>query len=123
MGKAISITLPNGRFWSKKSDAKAHFRAILGRYTVGQRVEDALDHEDLAALLKVYDLDLPSGAPTKAGVGVAYFEKRPDMDHPGTTACFFVVRTDGSSIDFSLRHALDAASKTSTPNHTSVGTV
>jgi hypothetical protein len=86
---------------------------MLGRYVVGKRADDPSDHADLAALLEVYDAAVPAGGPTKAGGGAAYFEKRPDVDHPGNTACFFVVREDGSSIDFSLGRALDVAAKRS----------
>ncbi|TVT51903.1 MAG: DUF3223 domain-containing protein [Azoarcus sp. PHD] len=57
----------------------------------------------------VYDSVVPAGEPTKTGTGVAHFERRLDRDHPGHTSCFFVVRTDGSSIDFSTRRALDVA--------------
>ena len=65
--------------------------------------------DDLASLLHVYDSVLDAGEPTKAGVGVSHFERRKDRDHPGHTSCFFVVRTDCSSIDFSTRRALDVA--------------
>lgn len=82
---------------------------MLARYTVGDRVYDVADHDDLAALLRVYDSVLGPGTPSKTGSGVAYFEKSLDMDHPGNTACFFVVRTDGTRIDFSTRRALDVA--------------
>lgn len=109
MAKSVPITLPNGSSWKIKGDAVDHFKAMLGRYNVGDRVLDASDHADLAALLEVYDLVLGPGEQTKAGSGVAFFEKRLDVDHPGNTACFFVVRTDGSSIDFSTRRALDVA--------------
>lgn len=111
MGKPIPITLPNGRTWPKKGDAEAHFKAILSRHAIGAKVVDPSDHDDLAALLKIYDAVVPVGEPTKSGAGVVYFEKRPDVDHPGHTACFFVVRKDGSSIDFSLGRALDVATK------------
>ena len=109
MAKPAPINLPNGRSWSKKGDAVEHFRAILARYADGDRVLDATDHDDLASLLKIYDAVVPAGEPTKMGSGVAHFERRPDRDHPGRTSCFFVVRTDGSSIDFSSRRALDVA--------------
>lgn len=109
MGKAKSISLPNGRTWSKKGDAIDHFRAMLARYRDGSRVSNATDHSDLAALLEVYDSVLDAGHPTKAGSGVSHFERRKDQDHPGHTSCFFVIRTDGSSIDFSTRRALDIA--------------
>ena len=109
MGKPVPIALPNGRKWSKKGDAIAHFKDMLSRYMVGDKVLDPADHADLAALLQIYDSVLVPGDETKGGIGVAYFEKRWDVDHPGNTACFFVVRTDESSIDFSTRRALDVA--------------
>jgi hypothetical protein len=109
MGRAKTIGLPNGRTWPKKSEAVDHFKAMLARYRDGSRVSDATDHGDLASLLEVYDSVLDPAEPTKAGVGVSHFERRPDRDHPGHTSCFFVVRTDGTSIDFSTRRALDVA--------------
>lgn len=109
MAKSIPITLPNGRSWSKKGDAVEHFKAMLARYADGDQVRDASDKADLEALLAVYDSVVPAGQPTKASQGVAHFERRMDRDHPGHTSCFFVVRTDGSSIDFSTRRALDVA--------------
>jgi len=72
-------------------------------------VTDHADHDDLSALLASYDNALPPGIAKKAGAGVAYFEKRVDLDHPGRTTCFFVVRRDGTSIDFSYVRALDSA--------------
>jgi len=59
----------------------------------------------------VYDSVLDAGRTSKAGAGVSHFERRRDQDHPGHTSCFFVVRTDGTSIDFSTRRALDVASE------------
>ena len=110
MGKSISISLPNGRTWDKKGDAIEHYKAMLARYADGQRVpNESEDFSDLKSLLQVYDAAISAGKPTKVGVGIAHFERRPDLDHPGHTSCFFVVRTDGSSIDFSTRRALDAA--------------
>jgi len=109
MAKSVPINLPNGRSWSKKGDAVEYFKAMLARYADGDRVQNANDHDDLAALLKVYDGAVPAGQPTKTGSGVAHFERRRDRDHPGKTSCFFVIRTDGSSIDFSTRRALDVA--------------
>jgi hypothetical protein len=111
MVKSIPILLPNGRSWSKKGDARDHFKAMLARYRDGDRVSDATDHADLNALLAVYDSVVPQGQPTKTGSGVAHFERRMDEDpgHQVQTSCFFIVRTDGSSIDFSTRRALDVA--------------
>ncbi|MDB5824146.1 MAG: hypothetical protein JWR21_2850 [Herminiimonas sp.] len=109
MAKTVPISLPNGRNWSRKGDAVDHFKAMLSRYSDGGRVGDPTDYSDLAALLQVYDNVLDTGEPTKAGAGVSHFERRKDRDHPGHTSCFFVVRTDGTSIDFSTRRALDVA--------------
>lgn len=109
MAKSVPITLSNGRGWSKKGDAVDHFKAMLARYADGDRVQDTSDIGDLEALLAVYDSVVPAGQPTKTGLGVAHFERRMDREHPGRTSCFFVVRTDGSSIDFSTRRALDVA--------------
>lgn len=109
MGKSISVTLDNGSSWKQKGLAGKHFSQMLGRYVVGERVLDPDDNSDLTALLKAYDATVPSGEATKAGCGIAYFEKGVDLDHPGHTVCFFVVRTDGTRIDFSCGRALDAA--------------
>ena len=110
MGRSIPVVLLNGKNWSKKGDAKAHFREILNRYTVWDRVTNADDISDLVAILTVYDENLPP-AQSKIGVGIDYFEKRPDQEHEGNSACFFVVRTDGTSVDFSIHKALDATAK------------
>ena len=109
MAKSVPITLSNGRSWSKKGDAVAHFKTMLARYADGDRVQDASDKADLEALLMADDSVVPPSKPTKTGPGVAHFERRMDRDHPGHTSCFFVVRTDGTSIDFSTRRALDVA--------------
>jgi hypothetical protein len=108
MGKSVQVTLANGRAWPRKGDAVAHFKAILNNYSVGDRILDPSNHADLEALLATYDAGLPAGE-GKAGNGVAYFEKRLDTDHPGQTSCFFVVRRNGSSIDFSYLRAIDRA--------------
>ena len=111
MGKAKPISLPNGRSWPKKGDAIDHFKLMLARYKDNSRVIVSADHEDLLSLLEVYDSVLDEDETTKAGGGVSHFERRKDQDHPGNTSCFFVVRTDGTSIDFSTRRALDVAVK------------
>lgn len=108
-GKAKAISLPNGRIWAKKGDAVEHYKTMLARYRDGTRVSDRTDHDDLLSLLGVYDSVLVAGEPTKAGAGVSHFERRKDQDHPGHTSCFFVVRIDGTSIDFSTRQALNVA--------------
>lgn len=57
-----SVRLPNGRHWRTQSEARDHFKQILSRSTLGERVTDADDHADLAALLQVYDSVLRPGA-------------------------------------------------------------
>ena len=109
MGKAKPVDLPSGSSWSKVGDAKAHFKAMLARYRDGARITDPSDHGELAALLEVYDSVLLPGEPTKGGAGVSHFERRKDKDHPGHTSCFFVVRVDGTSIDFSMVKAVEVA--------------
>lgn len=109
MGKSIPVRLDNGQSWQQKGLARKHFSEMLGRYIVGERVLDPGDISDLTSLLKVYDDTVAAGDETKAGCGIAYFEKGVDLDHPGNTVCFFVVRTNGTRIDFSLGRALDAA--------------
>jgi hypothetical protein len=113
MGKSIPIALSNGKKWSKKGEADQHFRSILHKYQVGDRVNDLSDHSDLSALLTIYDAEVPAGQPTKIGCGIDYFEKGIDTDHIGNSTCFFVVRKDKTRIDFSIGKALDAASRQS----------
>ena len=109
MGKTVPISLPNGRNWPRKGDAVDHFKAMLARYSDGARVVDSTDHSDLASLLQVYDSVLDAGNPTKAGDGISHFERRKDRHPPGHTPSSFVVPTDGSTIAFSTRRALDVA--------------
>jgi hypothetical protein len=111
MGKSKPVHLPNGRSWPKKGDAYKHFQEMLARYAVGDRVVSADDHADLVALLTVYDSEVLPGEQTKAGEGIHYFEKHLDQDHPGHSQCFFVVRTDGTRVDFSIGKALDVAAR------------
>lgn len=111
MGRPIPVVLNNNRRWSKKGDAIRHFKGILAKYLVGSRIEDKEDHNDLVALLTVYDDWVQKSGNGKIGSGIAYFEKRVDFDHPGRTNCFFVVRLDGSSEDFSYLRAIDCAAE------------
>lgn len=83
---------------------------MLNRYTLWDQVTDADDVSDLTALLAAYDAGM-SPEHSKSGIGIDFFEKRPDEEYGGTTACFFVVRTDGTSVDFSVYKALDVAAK------------
>lgn len=111
MGRGMPVSLRNGKSWPTKDKAYAYFQEILNRYVVGERVTGVEDHLDLLALLTVYDEAVADGEATKAGAGVDYFEKDVNDEHQIKTKCFYVVRVDGSRIDFSLKHAINAAAE------------
>ena len=108
---AKPVTLLNGRSWHLQGEALTHFKLMLGRYVDQQEVTDAADHSDLLALVEDYDSQIQAPNHTKVGCGVSYFFRGKDTDHPGNTSCFFIMRTDGTQIDFSARKAIVAASK------------
>lgn len=102
-----SVTLAKaGRFWPTQKKAKAHFSQMLSKYKIGQHVELDQDHNDLAALLEIYDT---TGA--KRGVGVQSFFLDRDRENGGATNCFHVKRVDGTEIDFSVHRAVEYTSK------------
>jgi len=102
MGKARQITLAT-RSFDKVGDAKAFFTAMLKRYEIGKRVSSE-DVADLSALLDRHD-ELEE----KVGTGIAGFEVNiPPKDVPQfSKRCFWVIRSDGSKIDFSIGHCLE----------------
>ena len=99
MGKARQIKIDT-RLFEKAGDATAFFRQILNSYRVGEQVNDT-DSTELYALLKRHD-----EVDEKMGSGISHFvvERAPEP-HPGK--CFWIVRTDGSKIDFSFPHCLE----------------
>ena len=101
MGKARRISLTT-RSFDKAGDATAFFKEMLNRYAIGNRVSDA-DALDLSALLDRHD-----ERDEKIGKGIAYFEVNvPPADAPQfSQRCFWIVRGDGSRIDFSYVHCL-----------------
>lgn len=106
------VSLPNGRNWRLQGDALKHFKDMLSRHSDGQRVTDPQDHSDLSALLTVYD-GVPGLAEKKSGAGVDYFYRDLDREErPGgvRTSCFYVMRLDGTAIDFSAIKAVRVAS-------------
>ncbi|WP_416208686.1 DUF3223 domain-containing protein [Acidovorax sp.] len=105
MAKSVTLT-KSGRHWNTQTEARAHFSEMLGRYRKGQAVPIGKDHDDLLALLEIYDV---SGS--KRGCGVASFFLDEDREHEGNTNCFYVRRTDGSSEDFSVHKAAIFVSK------------
>lgn len=103
------VRLSNGKHWSKQKDALEHFKGMLSRYAVGQRIDAVDDHDDLCALLQGYDAVLLAGAETKIGCGISHFSKRQNTGDGWVTAGFHVHRTDGSHIDFSYIDAVKAS--------------
>lgn len=100
MGKARRIILDT-RTFEKAGDATSFFSSMLNRYSVGACVSET-DAKDLTALLKRHD-----ERDEKVGAGIDHFEVSAAPDgHPGK--CFWIVRTDGSKIDISFRHCLEA---------------
>lgn len=90
------------RTFEKSGDAKTFFSEMLKSYSVEQRVSD-IDAYDLIALLERHDEKYD-----KVGVGIDYFEvnKPPSENPPFSSKCFYIVRVDGSKIDFSIKHCL-----------------
>lgn len=104
---AKSVTLKKaGRSWPTQANARKHFSQMLTKYTLGQRVTEEADHNDLLALLEIYDT---SGS--KRGAGVEYFFLDRDRENRGPTNCFYVKRSDGTEMDFSVHKAIVYASK------------
>ena len=102
MGKARKITLAT-RTFDKAGDATEFFRGMLDRYDIGEQVSDE-DAAHLSALLERHD-----ERDEKVGAGVAGFEVAdpPTSDTPQfSQKCFWVIRTDGTKIDFSFVHSL-----------------
>lgn len=101
MGKARRISLTT-RSFDKAGDATAFFKEMLNRYALGDRVS-AEDAADLMALVERH-----SERDEKIGSGIAGFEvSAPPDDVPQfSQRCFWIVRSDGSKIDFSIGHCL-----------------
>jgi hypothetical protein len=93
-GKPVVLST---RSFEKQGDAVDFFKAMLGRYKVGDRVAD-LDALDLSSLLERHD-----EYEKKAGVGVDHYTVI--MTEHGTP-CFRITRKDGTGTDFSYRHCV-----------------
>jgi len=100
MGKARRISVGT-RIFDKAGDATSFFSAMLNRYSVGACVSGT-DATDLTALLARHD-----ERDEKIGSGIDHFEVDAAPDgYAGK--CFWIVRTDGSKIDMSFKHCLEA---------------
>ncbi len=101
MGKSRRVTLTT-RSFEKAGDATAFFTAMLNRYGIGDRVS-AEDATNLSALLERHEQ-----VEEKAGTGIAGFEvNTPPEDVPQfSKRCFWIIRSNGTKIDFSIGHCL-----------------
>ena len=98
-GRKIEIET---RVFERAGDAAEYFKAMLNRYGIGERVSEA-DAVDLSALLKRHD-----ERDEKFGSGIAGFEVNipPDDVPQFSQRCFWIIRNDGTRIDFSIGHCL-----------------
>ncbi len=115
---ATAVTLSNGKSWPSHRAALVHFQQMLARYSDDQVVEDAHDHDDLAALIERYDLSINAGS-AKAGSGIDHFERRRYGGKGFLTAGFWVVHTRGDATDFSYVVAVRAHPKSDAQQFTS----
>lgn len=102
----MPVTLPNGRQWPTRKEAREYFKAMLGRYRDGAKVSRRSDHGDLMGLLTRYEKHLRTRGKTKIGAGVECFFRHRSPNQP--TACFYVRRKDGTTEDFSYIKAITA---------------
>jgi hypothetical protein len=98
MGRAKPVVLQT-RSFRTQTEAKEFFASMLDRYQPGDRVA-AQDAQDLEALLQRH-----AQRSEKVGVGIDHFIVD-ESDMYGSW-CFFIVRVDGTLIDFSYRHCID----------------
>jgi hypothetical protein len=92
----MKIVIDSLTFNTQKA-ATEHFKEILRTHDDGQRIPEP-HHTQLRALL-----DRHTEAAKKIGCGVDYFIIR---RNPAGTRGFWVVRTDGTMIDFSYPHCI-----------------
>jgi hypothetical protein len=104
------VRLPNGRQWRSQGEALGHFKSMLARHSIGERVISANDHADLKALVSVYDEDLPVGSQTKSGPGIDFFSKQTNRGERWSSEGFHIHRVDRTQIDFSYIEAVRVAS-------------
>jgi hypothetical protein len=84
--------------FASKGEAAEHFRQMLYRYQIGERIGEP-DSTELEWLLERH-----SEAADKIGIGVGHFSVR---DAIFGSRCFEVVRSDGTATDFSFKNCVD----------------
>lgn len=100
MARGIPVELSTRSFPNKK-EAIDFFRDMRDRYRAGTRISHN-DAADLEALLERHPECVD-----KVGVGIDYFTTMRVPEYG--TKCFQIVRTDGSTTDFSAPSAINAA--------------
>lgn len=109
MAKPVAI---GTRDFRTQSSTLEYFKALLHRYQDGQRVNNQDDHTDLVALIERYDLVLDAvGEPPKGASQIAFFERRLNSGTGWSTPCFWVIRQDGTTTDFSYIDAVKGKPK------------
>jgi hypothetical protein len=93
----------NSKHFRSQKEIDNHYSNIIAKYEWGEPIS-AEDHMDAIALL-----DFHPDKAEKMGCGMSHIEVRRNTHeaHGFNTKCFFVVRTDGTAIDFSkscLKH-------------------
>jgi hypothetical protein len=115
---ATAVTLSNGKSWCSHKAALVHFQRMLERYSDDEVVENAHDHDDLAALIERCDLAINAGS-AKAGTGIDHFERRRYGGKGFLTPSFWVVHNRGDATDFSYIVAVRARPKSDARQFTS----
>lgn len=112
MGRAIAVRTAR-HAWASREEAEAACREILRGhgYSPGDSLSDPADIAILEDLLSIHP-----HAIEKAGVGVSHFEIRHLSGTPGQVVsnddvAFWVVRTDGTSTEFSYVEAIRPSDK------------
>lgn len=105
MARSRKISLST-RTFDKAGDGAAFFKEMLNSYGIGDKVS-AEDAVELRALLERHDEQ-----DEKTGAGIAGFEvNAPPSDVPQfSNKCFWIIRSDGTKIDFSIGHCLERKS-------------
>ncbi|WP_414721043.1 DCL family protein [Streptomyces sp.] len=106
MAKPVDIA---GEHFPTKAAARARCQEILYAYpgqpgTGAGQPQDVTDSAHVAFLTAL--VKRHPEADERIGAGIAGFKVQVSPDGKGNTRCFYVIRVDGSSVDFSIRRCL-----------------
>jgi hypothetical protein len=111
---SIPVSLANGRRFKTQGEALRHFQDLRDRYADEERITAPADHDDLVALLERFDALILDGPP-KSAPDVDHFFRRLNRGVRNgvhfATPGFWVMRTDGTSTDFSFPDAVKGRPK------------